>query len=209
MVRSKLFVLCSFMILLGYENRLCPSLNWRPNLMTLKPQMLRIMRMETVMKRTIKLIIGLIALSIPTLACADLLYDPDKEQELNNMQAIETASVNMQYQCAKYSLLISAYATQSEINGLDASITGKIVSSNTAHDISADLTKAISRHNFLTGKMSVSCNKTTGAFQIKFTPNEFDNQKYVRTSVSIFADGTVWGSRTIKKRTAFPKKNHG
>jgi len=136
---------------------------------------------------------------VPTIACAELSYNADHDEALKNLHAIENATVNLQYQCGEHSLIFSGYATESDVNGRRASITGKIVSKNSAHDISENLTKAISRHNILTGKMSVSCNADKGAFQVVFTPTEFDEQPYSRRTVRVFADGTVTGSRTRKK----------
>lgn len=151
------------------------------------------------MKLTIKSMIVLAAIAVPSIAVANLTYNPDHDNALKNLSSIQNASVNLHYQCGKHSLFISAYATESDINGLKASITGKITSKETSHDISESLIRAISRHNILTGSISAACNADMGAFQIVFEPNAYDTQGYGATTINVFADGTVEGSRTIKK----------
>ena len=150
---------------------------------------------ENVMNLPVRLSLMVTLILVPTIACAELSYNADHSEAMKNLHAIENATVNLQYQCGEYSLIFSGYATESDVNGRRASITGKIVSKSATHDISENLTKAVSRHNLLTNKMSVSCNADKGAFQVIFTPNEFDEQPYGRTTVKVFADGTVTGSR--------------
>lgn len=132
----------------------------------------------------------------PMIACADLAYNPDHDEALENLASIETAMLNSQYQCGKHSLIISAHTTQSEVNGRKASVTGKIISESNTHDISEQLTKAISKQDILKGLMSVACSPKFGAFEIKFTPNDYANLAPWTTVVYIFSDGTVEGSRS-------------
>ena len=140
----------------------------------------------------------LVAFSIPVVAVANLAYNPDHDEALKNLKSVESVSVNMQYQCGKHSLILAGYATESDINGRRASITGKVISEKSSHDISEDLTKAISRHNLLTGQISAACNADKGAFQITFKPNTYDRQKYGPSVVNVFSDGTIEASRALK-----------
>ena len=139
------------------------------------------------MKLATKILTTLAVLFIPTIAIANLSYNPEHDEALKHLKAVESASVNMQYNCGKYSLIISAYATESDINGRRASVTGKIVAEDDAHDISEQLEKAISRDDILTGKMSVACNADKGAFEIKKEAGD--------AIINIFSDGVVEGSR--------------
>jgi len=143
------------------------------------------------MKLLTKISICLAALLTPVIACADLLYNPEHSAAMKNLQAIESATVTMQYECGKSALIISAYATQSEVSGRRATVTGKIVTEKTSHNISEQLTKSISRHDVLTGQMSVACNGDKGAFQIIVTPNKYAPKNANRAIISIFWDGTV------------------
>ncbi len=155
--------------------------------------------METVMNKLFYLGLFTALVALPSLAKADLAYNAERDATLKNLQAVESASVNMHYQCGKHALIISAFATESEINGRLASVTGKIVSDDAVFDVSKDLSLAISRHNLLTGEISVLCNADKGAFQMKFSPNAFDTSGRGQTTVNIFADGHVEASRVIKK----------
>jgi len=80
------------------------------------------------MKLLTKISICLAALLIPAVALADLSYNPEHDAALKNLHAVESATVNLQYQCGKYTLIINAYATQSEVSGRRATVTGKIMS---------------------------------------------------------------------------------
>jgi len=142
----------------------------------------------------------LIAISsfISSSCFANANYNAENDNTLKNMSAVESANVNLQYQCGQFSLFISAFATSSELNGKNASVAGKITSDQNSHDISKLLSLAISRHDVLTGQISVSCNAKAGAFRLEITPNEYAAKDAGHmTTVSIFADGTVEGSRSI------------
>ena len=150
------------------------------------------------MKKPTRFVVIISAFMVPALALADIKYNLEHSAALDNLHAIESASLNMHYQCKGYSLFISAYATESEVHGLKPSISGKIVSKETSFDISDDLSLAFSREDILAGNMSVSCNGNKGAFQIKVTPNEFGSQNYKNTTINIHADGSVSGMRFLR-----------
>jgi len=136
---------------------------------------------------------------IPMTAFADLAYNPDHDEALKNLRSVETATVNLQYQCGGFSLFISAFATESDVNGRLASVTGKIVSEKSYHEISEQLSQAISRDDILSGKMQVACNAEKGAFRFIFMPSIEAGHTY-GSVVSVFADGSVSGSRAIRRR---------
>lgn len=147
--------------------------------------------------RVDKLLIILVGVFVPTIALADLVYNPEHDAALQNLKPAQCASINMQYQCGKFSLIISAYATESDINGRRALVTGKIVSEDETHDISKSLTKAISRDDILASQMSIACNANKGAFEMKFFSTPYTQEKNGDSIVNIFADGTVEGSRAF------------
>ncbi len=136
--------------------------------------------------------------ALPTTALADLGYNSEHEEALNNLQSIESASVNMHYQCGDYSLIISAYATESDVSGRKASVMGRFASEEVVHDISEKLAKGISKRNILSGQMSVACNPDKGAFEIEFTPNKYaPNSVKGRSVMHVFSDGIVVGTTEI------------
>lgn len=139
--------------------------------------------------------IGLIAAP----AChADLSYNPEHDEALANLKSVDSANMNMHYQCGKYSLFISIFATEAELNGKDASVTGKITSDTASHDISDKLKLAISRDNVLTGKMTVACNAEKGAFLLEIVSSKYaKNSDGSFTEISVFSDGTVEGARSF------------
>ena len=150
------------------------------------------------MKLTIKLLILMGSISFPLIAVANLGYNPAHEDMLKNLKSIESVSLNMQYQCGKHSIILSGYATESNINGRRANIIGKLVSENSSYELSEELTRAISRDNLLTGQVSAACNAEQGVFQITFKPNAYDKQKYGPTVINVFPDGTIEASRVVK-----------
>jgi len=99
-----------------------------------------------------------IALMAAPSCFANMSYNPEHDEALNNLSSIESANLNMHYQCGKFSLFISTFATATELNGKNASVTGKITSATESHDISDMLMLAISRHDVLTGRISAGCN---------------------------------------------------
>jgi len=110
----------------------------------------------------------------------------------------QSANVNLQYQCGQFALFITAFATESELNGKNASVSGKITSDKSSHDISDMLSLAISRHDVLTGQFSVACNPEKGAFKLDITPDDYAEEAAGSlTTVKIFADGTVVGNRNF------------
>lgn len=158
------------------------------------------------MKHFIKISISLAILLTPTVACADLSYNPERDAAIKSLKAIESATVNWQYQCGNHSLIINAYATQSDINSRLATVSGKIISGKETHNISELLTKAISKRNILTGQMSVACNADKGAFQLEFIPSKYAPKSIEGQSlISIFWDGTVESSTEIRLE-GYPKK---
>ena len=158
------------------------------------------------MKKIIKIFFAVASVLITTHALANLAYNPEHDEALKSLKAVESASINMQYNCGKYSLIISAYATESEVNGRKATVTGKIVSEKASHDISESLTKAISRRNILTGQISVACNAGQGAFELEFTPNAYAPKSVEGKSlINVFSDGTVEGGTQIWLE-GYPKK---
>jgi len=152
------------------------------------------------MNKSTKLAFLLVAMFVPSIALAGIRYNPDHADALKNMHAIESASLNMHYQCKGHSLFITAFATESDVNGLHPSVTGKIASKDKekSFDISEELVKALSRQNILTGKISVACNAEKGAFQLNVAPSEFSPQNYRQTTVNIYSDGTVSGTRFLQ-----------
>jgi len=148
------------------------------------------------MKRLVTSSLSILALLIAPACYANMTYNPEHDEALKELTAVESANINLQYQCGKYSLFISSFATASDLNGRNASVTGKITSEKSSYDISKKLELAISRNDVLTGQMSVACNADKGAFRLEIIPNEFANEDSGSlTTVSIFADGTVEGSR--------------
>ena len=137
---------------------------------------------------------------VPVSAAANLFYDPVKSDELDNLSPVQSARLTMEYTCNSSSLYISAYAATSDINGRSASITGKIVSGDTAHDVSAELTKAIKAEDVLTRGLNVQCNQKSGAFQFVFSREARLGESMNKiTTVSVFSDGTVQGSRSRRR----------
>lgn len=130
-------------------------------------------------------------------ACyANLSYNAEHDAALKNLTSVESANINMHFQCGKHSLIMSIFATQSDINGRNAAVTAKITSDKTSHDISALLGKAISRDDVLSGQMSVGCNAEMGAFKIIYSPSEYQTKNSSeKVTISIFLDGTVEGFR--------------
>ena len=147
------------------------------------------------MNKIVKIFVIVACVLVPTIALANLTYNPEHDEALKDLKAVESASINMQYNCGKYSLIISAYATESDVNGRRATVTGKIVSEKASHNISEQLTRAISRDDILTGKISVVCNANKGAFKMVIMPNEHSKADAGRNIVSIFEDGTASGFR--------------
>lgn len=140
-----------------------------------------------------------ITLTFFTPACfANMIYNPEHSEAMKKLSAVESANVNLQYQCGKFALFISAFATESELNGKNASVSGKITSDKSSHDISKLLSLAISRHDVLTGQFSVACNPEKGAFKLDISPNNYaEDAAGSLTTVRIFADGTVEGNRNF------------
>ncbi len=126
-----------------------------------------------------------------SVAFANLEYNPEHYEALKKLEAVQSATINVQYHCGKYSLILSAFATESEVNGRDASVTGKIVSEDNAFDVSKDLSKAISRHDILTGQINVSCNRDKGVFRLDFKQNMHSQDQSTMSYVTVFWDGTV------------------
>ena len=60
------------------------------------------------MKPLIKLSLSVAVFLIPTVASADLLYNPEHDAAMKNLKAVESATVNWQYQCGKSILIINA-----------------------------------------------------------------------------------------------------
>ena len=150
------------------------------------------------MKHFLVSIFGVGALLLAPTCFADMIYNPEHDEALKNLTAVQSANLNLQYQCGEFSLFISSYATASELNGKNASVTGKITSDKSSHDISNLLSLAISRHDVLTGQISVSCNGEKGVFMLEITPNKFaDEDAGHLTTVIIYPDGTVEGNRSL------------
>ena len=146
----------------------------------------------------LKLLTLLATVLIPASALAHLVYNPEHDKAIQNLGPIESATLNWQYQCGKFTLYINAYATKSALNG-KAVVTGKITSPNESHNISKQLTRALTKADFLTGQMSIACNGKMGAFQIIVRPNEYTQHDSGPTIVHIFWDGEVNGIRTFNK----------
>lgn len=151
------------------------------------------------MKTLFKLSLALLTVLISATAMAHLTYNPEHDKAIQNLGPIESATLNWQYQCGKFTLYINAYATQSDISGKNAVVTGKITSPETSYNVSKNLTNVFSKSDFLSGQMSVSCNGKMGAFQIIGKPNEYAKHEYGPTIIHIFWDGKVDGLRTFKK----------
>ena len=144
---------------------------------------------------------------VPFSASANLFYDPDKSSQMANLEAVESARLTSEYLCGNSALYISANAASSEINGRYASVTGKIVTGDKSHDISASLNDAVSGDDVLMSGLNVRCNKARGAFKIVFSPGQVftgkPDERLVVTSIEIYTDGTVIGSRS--RRSQKPK----
>lgn len=133
-------------------------------------------------------------------SAADLFYDPVKSDELKSLSSVQAARLSMEYICESSSLYLSGYAATSEINGRSASITGKIVSGDKNHDISVELNRAIESEDILTRGLNVQCNQESGAFQIAFSREARGGESVNKvTTISIFSDGTVLGSRSRRR----------
>ncbi len=142
--------------------------------------------------------VGAASLLIAPASFADMIYNPEHSETMKHLTAVESANLNLQYQCGEYSLFISSFATASELNGKNASVTGKITSKNSSHDISDMLSLAISRNDVLTGQISVGCNPEKGAFKLDISPSAYAKKEAGQlTIVEIFADGTVIGSEIL------------
>ena len=148
------------------------------------------------MKHHIISIFCLSAFLIAPACFANLSYNKEHTEAMENLSAVESANLNLHYQCGKYSLFISSFATQSELNGRNASVTGKITGEKNSKDISENLESFISRDDVLTGQISVACNADKGAFRIEIVPNTYAKKTTGTVSfVNVFADGTVTGIR--------------
>ena len=148
------------------------------------------------MKQLVKILMMAFVLAIPSISVAGLLYNADHDKALKNLHSVESANTTMHFQCGKHSLFITAFATQSGVNGRKASVTGKITSDESSHDISEMLERAISRTDILQGKMSVGCNSEFGAFEITYSPNAYSEEtEGGKAVINVFADGTVEGVR--------------
>lgn len=150
------------------------------------------------MKLTHIAIVGIMSAFMAPACFANMIYNPEHDEAMKNLTAVESTNVNLQYQCGEFSLFISAFATESKLNGKNASVTGKITSDSASHNISDMLSLAISRHDVLTGQIAVGCNSEKGAFRLEITPSEYAKEEAGSlTTVRIFADGTVEGSHTL------------
>ena len=142
------------------------------------------------------IVAGVMSACVAPACFAHIFYNPEHSETMKNLTAVESSNVNLQYQCGQFSLFISAFATESELNRKNASVTGKITSDDSSHDISNLLTRAISRHDVLTGQIAVECNAEKGAFKLEIIPSQFAKEEAgTLTVVKIFSDGTVVGSR--------------
>lgn len=129
---------------------------------------------------------------------ANLSYNKEHSEAMKNLSSVESANLNLQYQCGKYSLFISTFATQSDLNGRNASVTGKITGAKTSYDISEKLSTVISRDDVLTGQISVACNADKGAFRVEIVPNAYAKEATGElTLISIYSDGAVSGIRSF------------
>ena len=114
---------------------------------------------------------------------------------MQQLTAVQSANMNAHYQCGEYSLFLTIYATESDLNGPKASVTGKVTSDESSFDISDKLQTAISRNNVLTGHVMVACNADKGAFKIEFNKGRYSKPNSgIKTIVKVFADGTVEGN---------------
>lgn len=139
--------------------------------------------------------------SIP--ATADLFYDSEKEAQIANLRPVDSARQTFEYNCGKFSLFVTAYANVDESNGRRASVSGKIVSPKQTHDISEDLSRAITNEDLIYKGMTVRCNKTHGAFTLLFSSGQQSGDEHQTrvqsTRLKIYADGFIMGSRILSR----------
>jgi len=149
-------------------------------------------------------IFGLFALSFFNVSQADLFYDPDKTAQMKNLESVDSVRLTSEYLCGKSALYLSANATDSELNGRFATVSGKIVTGEKSMDVSASLNGAIMSYDIIASGLNVRCNKEHGAFLLVFSPGQVftgkPEDRLTVTSIEIFADGTVIGSRSRRKQ---------
>jgi len=157
------------------------------------------------LKQTSILTLALISVSVP--AFANLFYDPERSAQLKTLGPVESVRQTSEYICGGSALYITGFAATNDINGRHASVTGKIVSENQSHDISEHLAKSINGEDLIYRSMSVRCGKSSGAFKIVFSLGKYfegrPDSRIDSTSIEIYPDGFVLGSRATKPR---PKK---
>ncbi len=150
------------------------------------------------MRHLSTIIIFVAACVMAPLSFANLSYNKEHSEAMENLSAVESANLNLHYQCGKFSLFMTAFATQSDLTGRNASVTGKITGEKMSFDISEDLSSAISKADVLTGQISVACNSDKGAFRIEVMPNTYAKDGSGKLSfINIYADGTVSGIRSF------------
>lgn len=152
------------------------------------------------------LLTAIIASLIPVSSSANLFYDPDKSAQMADLEPVEGVRLTSEYLCANSALYLSANAASSGINGRYASVTGKIVTDEKSHDISAALNDAISGEDILFRGLNVRCNKLHGAFKVVFSPGQVftgdPQDRLIVTSIEIYSDGTIVGSRSRRPQQA-------
>lgn len=147
------------------------------------------------MRYLFAILITLLSACLTSDSYADLIYNPQHDEALKNLQSIQSANLSMHYQCGEYSLIISIFATEAEVSGRKPSVSAKITSSENNHDISKEVSRSVSRQDVLESNMSVACNPDKGAFEITFTPNSYSTSGGGVSVINVFSDGAVEGYR--------------
>lgn len=157
------------------------------------------------MLNTLKVIIPcVVTIYVATASYANLFYDAEKSAQMENLEEVDSVRFNAEYLCGNNALFISANAASSEINGRYASVSGKIVTPEKSVDISLSLNDALMGDDVIARGFNVRCNKEHGAFKIVASPGQVftgsSDERLIITSVEIYPDGTVVGSRSRRKQ---------